>query len=71
VARRLVTEDAVIRECPKCGKWRKFASKQGMCKICFREDGSKVVSHPKAPPQKADIGKKKPSYGEFRGQPDQ
>jgi hypothetical protein len=24
-----VTEDAVIRECPKCGKWRKFASEQG------------------------------------------
>jgi hypothetical protein len=62
-----VTEDAVIRECPKCWKWRKFASKQGMCKICLREGGSKTVSHPKAPPQKGDTGKKKPSATKAKG----
>jgi hypothetical protein len=57
----LLTEDAVIRECPKCAKWRKFAIEQGMCKICHRGNGSKVESRPESPPKKADKGKKKPA----------
>lgn len=56
-----MTEHAVIRECPKCGKWRKFASEQGMCKICSQRKGSEVVLHPKPPPLKADMGKKRPT----------
>ncbi|MCU1701356.1 MAG: hypothetical protein JWR34_7419 [Mycobacterium sp.] len=67
VARRLVTEDAVIRECPKCGKWRKFASELGMCKICFRANGSKVVTHTKTPQQKAGISKKRPTAKKAKG----
>jgi hypothetical protein len=54
-----VTEDAVIRECPKCGTWRKFASRQGMCKVCFQANGSKIAPNPTPPQKTAATGHKK------------